>query len=236
MVINSELNGGTMDLAKRFEVLHEKARLELAGVAKSAPPETLAKILSVIEACERARGQITDLEGLANRLEIGAQGKQNSVVTVPVSGKSLVTAPGQVRRSRPGKSEGKAERRLLLQQAQKAGAVLRSEGMRLYRTVSGKRVGIGFATEDRRGDLWWLGVPDVALDVAILLCKSSAGERLYFMLSSDFLSKIRPFLSTNRNDLIFHVRQSGSSFELADAPQSGVKPLNEFRDRYDLLR
>lgn len=225
-----------MDLVKRFEHLHEKARQELSGAAKTAPPEMLAKIISRIEECARARAQITELEGLASRLETGAPGKQYPVVVGPAVGKTFVTTTSQPYRNRSGKREGKAERNLLLQQAQKAGAVLHSQGLRIYGTASGKRVGIGFATEDTRGDLWWLGVPNVALDVAILLCRSSAGERLYFMLPSDFLSKIRPFLSTNRNDLIFHVRRNGFNFELADAPHSGPKALNEFRDRYDLLK
>ena len=70
-----------MDLVKRFELLHEKARQELSGAAKTAPPEMLSKILSRIEECARAGAQLAELERLASRLETGAPGKQYSLLS-----------------------------------------------------------------------------------------------------------------------------------------------------------
>lgn len=225
-----------MELARRFEGLRDKARQGLAGAAKSEPHEALAGILRVLQESERAIAQIAELGALANRLESDLDQTQVSPAARRSVAKPTVVASSKPRRNRPGKREGKAERGLFLQRVQRQGSALYPEGGRIYVAPGGKRVGIGFATEDRRGNLWWLGVPDESLDIAVLLCKSSAGERYSFVLPSEFLSKIRPFLSTNRSDLIFHVRQDGPNFELTDAPQSGLKAINQFRDRYDLLR
>jgi hypothetical protein len=224
-----------MDLAERFRDLQNKARQELSGVANTEATERLARIVRITQECEGALTQIRELEGLAGRLDSELHRKPNSVATGPPTTVPLV-AVDHPRKNRSGKAEGKEERKYLLQKAQQAGAPLYLERGRIYRTANGKRVGIGFATEDRRGDLWWLGIPEEALDVVILLCKAATGERLYFVLPSEFMSKVRPFLSTNRSDLIFHVRRSGTeNFELVDAPQSGLKVLNQYRDRFDLL-
>ncbi len=220
-----------MDLMQRFEGIHDTAVQQLRTVTDAESAERLARIM---RDCEQARKQIQTLDELASRLEAELEGRYTS--NDAKAAMSSLPATGLPPKARSGKSEGKSERNQLLLKMQELGRPLQPEGGRIYRTPKGNRIGIGFANEGKQGDKWWLGVPNERLDGVVLICKPQSGNTLCFVLPGEYFSVIRPILSTNRSDVIFNVSRNGSTYELAAAPQSGLKAINQYLDRFDLLQ
>jgi hypothetical protein len=103
---------------------------------------------------------------------------------------------------------------------------LSERGIRLWRRAtrrvefqigSGKIVGMPYAEEKlSRPNRWFLGLPDRHFDLVILLCESSDGKLLDFVLPSEFVSEIWDTLplqysNTQRK---FEVRMRETEYEL----------------------
>jgi hypothetical protein len=104
---------------------------------------------------------------------------------------------------------------------------LRAQGVRLtsvseavYRTPSGKRVGMPFSSEINGG--WWLGLYDGRFDVALLLCEREADIDLVYLDESFFARYGTQLSRDSKNNIKFNVERGENGYVL-EIP--GIDPL-----------
>jgi hypothetical protein len=117
---------------------------------------------------------------------------------------------------------------------------LRSQGVHLgkmrgakYQTSSGRIVGIGYASEVQP-DKWFMGLPDEPYDILILLCETSSGELLDFILPTEFVGGIWRRFTVSAKQRKIHIQRHGDVYELE--PKKGLGPINEYLSRIEILK
>lgn len=83
------------------------------------------------------------------------------------------------------------------------------KGTTIYRTQSGKRVGIASATE-RQPRRWFLGLPVGGFDHAVLLCQREKGDLVEVLLPEKFFIKYGSSMSQSKGQVKFNIVQRGS--------------------------
>ena len=102
----------------------------------------------------------------------------------------------------------------------------------LHRTRSGARIGVATATETRP-DIWFLGLPDLSLDAAALLCDRE-GKRLDFILPRNVIEEVWPLLSRSPGQVKFNVIRRDGRYQL-QIPGRAPLDLTGFRGNYGPL-
>jgi len=127
-----------------------------------------------------------------------------------------------------------AIRHAFLRKLERMGISLRPiEGRTIYRTSSGKRVGIAVATE-RLPDRWFLGLNAGAFDHAVLLCDRN-GETVEILLPENFFKEYGRSLSKSDGQFKFNVVRRGGVMYV-QVPYSGDVSVAEYSKSYDFLR
>jgi hypothetical protein len=133
------------------------------------------------------------------------------------------------------KERGKASRDEYLRKLLAKGInLIRLKG-RTFKTLSGKRVGIAYASEVL-ANKWWMGLPDEQFDIVILLCQTSSGETLDFVLPPNFVTRVwsRLTFSKAQRQREWHVVRSGPNYELD--PKKALGEITSYISRLDPLR
>jgi hypothetical protein len=179
------------------------------------------------EADDALKASSLVVERLAAQLE--SDGTVPVASVVPSAPRPLSTANPISRKER-----GKACRNEYLRRLLSKGINLsRLKGRRIFQHSSGKRVGIAYASED--ANKWWMGLPDEHYDVVILLCETSSGETLDFVLPPNFVRRVWGGFSLSQNgQREWHVVQSGPNYELDPKKQLGQ--INPYLSRLEPLR
>lgn len=107
------------------------------------------------------------------------------------------------------------------------------EGRTLYRTSSGKKVGIAVATE-RLPDRWFLGLNAGTFDHAVLLCDRN-GETEEILLPENFFKEYGHSLSQSGGQFKFNVVRKGGAMYV-QVPFTGDVSVSNFPQSYNLLR
>ncbi len=108
------------------------------------------------------------------------------------------------------------------------------EGQTIYRTVSGKRVGIAVATE-RQPDKWFLGLRSGAFQHAVLLCQSDNGQIEEILLPASFFSSYGRSISQSGGQMKFNVVRRGGVMYV-QVPYTGDVNISGYSQNYDCLK
>jgi hypothetical protein len=212
----------------QLKVLRDKARQEMEAAMKAGHMDGVIKFARIIkEADEALNASKLVVERIAAQLESDA--------TAPIAGGvSSAPRPSSTANSISRKERGKACRNEYLRRLLSKGINLsRLKGGRIFQSSSGKRVGIAYASED--GNKWWMGLPDEHYDVVILLCETSSGETLDFVLPPIFVHRVwRGFSLSQNGQREWHVVRSGPNYELDPKKQLGQ--INPYLSRLEPLR
>jgi hypothetical protein len=218
----------------------EKAILQLrdeifrrvAEAAKNGQTDQVARLASLAKNCDSSIETMKGLEAEVERIRKGLKDLEHPATNrVEISS---LNPPSHVR-SKGFRKSGSRERGREVREKW-VGRALRDYGVRLrrmgevtYQTASGKMLGIPYASEaPERTYPWWLGLPDKQPYYAVLLCETSDGQVLDFVLDHSCIVRIWGSLSRDANHHVkFHVRRSGPNWELKlkDGP---VVQLNEY--------
>lgn len=118
---------------------------------------------------------------------------------------------------------GKKLRERFLSKLEEKGIHLQSmKGKTIYKTKSGKRVGIAVATE-RQPNRWFLGLPVGGFDHAVLLCQREKGDLVEVLLPEKFFVKYDDSLSKYKDQVKFNIVERGGGV-LILVPRIG--PIN----------
>lgn len=203
-VISKAANEGKTDL-----VLAESGKLE--------------KIKNLIS---RHSQIISELEGLRSGNPQIPQQKTRRIVTGPVD----ESRSSQMVSSR---ELGETIRHEFLSKREAEGIQLQLiKGKTIFRTKSGKRVGLAVATE-RQPNRWFLGLPDGGFDHAVLLCQRENGEVIDIPLPEKFFEQYK--MSQSKGQLKFNVVNRGSGLLVQIPGTDGINGKSFARD-YSFLK
>lgn len=201
-----------------------KAASEGETDAVLAESEKLEKIENLIS---RHNHIISEFESLRSGTQGIAQKKTRRIVDTPV-GKSRSM---QMVASR---ELGEKMRSEFLSKREAEGVPLQLvKGRAIFRTRSGKRVGLAVATE-RQPNRWFLGLPADGFDHAVLLCQREDGAVIDIPLPERFFEKYGRAMSVSKGQLKFNIvyRDSGP---LVKVPRIGEINVKSFAKDYSFL-
>jgi len=174
--------------------------------------------LEKIEILINRQKQISlELEALKKGQEISASGENIHDVKFPVR-------PNTSRLSEIASSRelGRKVRMTFLSKLVKDNIILQLiKGNSIYKTESGKRVGIAVATE-RQPNRWFLGLPTNGFDHAVLLCLRENEDLVEVLLPETFFAKYRNSMSQSNGQIKFNVVQRGGRILLQVPGTDGV--------------
>jgi hypothetical protein len=212
----------------QLKSLRDKAHQQMEAAMKAGHIDGVIKYARIIkEADEALNASKLVVERIAAQME--------SDGSVPVA-TPVLHAPARSPTSNliSRKARGNACRDEYLRGLLSRGINLsRVKGKRIFQDSSGRRVGIAYASED--GNKWWMGLPDEHYDVVILLCQTSSGETLDFVLPPTFVHRVWGGFSLSQNgQREWHVVRSGPNYELDPKRQLGQ--INPYLSRLEPLR
>lgn len=189
------------------ELQTEKNRI-LSAISKAANEGKTDMVLAESEKLEKIKNLISrhsqiisELEGLRSGNPQMPQQKTRRIVTGPVD----ESRSSQMVSSR---KLGEKIRQEFLSKREAEGIQLQLiKGKTIFRTRSGKRVGLAVATE-RQPNRWFLGLPDGGFDHAVLLCQRENREVIDIPLPEKFFEQYT--MSQSKGQLKFNVVNRGS--------------------------
>jgi len=103
----------------------------------------------------------------------------------------------------------------------------------VYANASGSMFGIAMASEDKRGNKWWLGLPDAQFNSVVLLCQDG-NSPLEFILPATSVATIWPKLSRSAGQVKFNVKRENLKYSLM-VPGYGPFDITRFLANYSPL-
>lgn len=182
----------------------EKNRI-LSKISKDASEGKTELVLAESGKLEKIKLLISRHRQLISELEELISGK----VSPPAPVSNLKTGE-QVDESRPTRLVSPREvgakiRNDFLKKLEGEGIHLQLiKGKTIYRTKSGKRVGVAVATE-RQPNRWFLGLPIGGFDHAVLLCQRENGEVIEVSLPEKFFMQYGKNMSQSKGQLKFNI-------------------------------
>ena len=207
-----------MDIASELRAIKAQVKNEIPNLVDDVPQLTIrVELLKDIEGDESLLAQ---LERSVREYRVRLNAKLNGTGAVP----TLVA-------SRPA---NKKQRGILARQTFARVHSLSQVRGRLYASASGSTCGIAMATEDRRGNKWWLGLTDQTMSSVVLLCQD-ANKWLEFILPSTDLISIWSQLSRSNGEIKFNVKRENSRYALT-VPGYGEFEITRFLGNYEALK
>ena len=136
------------------------------------------------------------------------------------------------------RERGKRTRNQYVLKLMPEGITLKIQEGVLAATPGGQRVALPFAREINP-NAWFLGLRDDHLRnlnlAVVLLCETSAGEVLDFILPPDMVGQFREKLSLSKGHRKFNVRRNGDTYYLRLAPQGTRLDISEYKSNISCL-
>ena len=188
----------------------------LEAVNDTARLAELVKLLEDLERDAISLGQLERNVGLyRTRLTTTLDGTEVPKLTVQSSGSK--------------KQRGNAARQAFAQ----AHNLTQVKGV-VYVNPAGSNVAIAMATEDKRGNKWWLGLPDAQFSCVVLLCKDG-NSFVEFVLPAQSISTVWPRLSRDSAGQVkFNAKKEGLRYVLL-VPGYGEFDITRFAGDYSPL-
>lgn len=215
------------------ELQNEKNKI-LSAISKAASEGKTDTVLAESEKLEKIENLIsrhkqitTELEGLRSGTPQITQPETRRIVATPVS----ESRSAQMVSSRVLGEQIRSE---FLRKREVEGIHLQLiKGKTIFRTRSGKRVGLAVATE-RQPNRWFLGLPAGGFDHAVLLCQRENGEVIDIPLPEKFFEKYGRDMSESKGQLKFNVVNRGSGL-LVQVPSTDGINGKSFASDYSFL-
>lgn len=201
-----------------FELREEIFR-RIADAAKKGLTDQVARLASLAKSCDSVMETLKAVDAEVERIREALRNVEHPMTNV-ANRASLRPSLDVI--DRGSRKSGSRERGRELRDDW-VGNALRNYGVRLrrlgevtYETASGKSVGIPYASEaPERTYPWWLGLPDKQPYYVVLLCESTEGQVIDFVLDHRCVEQIWSSLSRDANHHVkFHVKRSGPNWEL----------------------
>ena len=151
------------------------------------------KIMQLHEKLGRAQSLLQRINNLAAEAVhlIGSQNELSNLTT-SITTSRLVNHEKQknslITPQKEARDRGEKRRVEFVERQNKNNIVLIPVRGALYKTATGSTLGIAYASERKRQNYWFLGLPKEKFQEAILLCEKSGGRMLAVTLNHNFLA------------------------------------------------
>ncbi len=215
------------------ELQNEKNKI-LSSISKAASEGITDLVLAESEKLEKIKNLISrhsqiisELEGLRSGSPQIPEQKNRRIIARPVN-------ESRSRQMLTSRELGEQIRSEFLSNRETEGINLQLiKGKTIFRTRSGKRVGLAVATE-RQPNRWFLGLPAGGFDHAVLLCQRESGEIIDIPLPEKFFEKYGNEMSESKGQLKFNVVNRGSGL-LVQVPGTDGINGKSFASDYSFL-
>ena len=136
-----------------------------------------------------------------------------------------------VTRQREARARGQIRRKEYVERLLRAGVNLSPWRGALYKKPDGRIVGIAYASERRRKNFWFLGLPKNEFDEAVLLCEADGSTMLEVSLSTAFFAKYGSKLGASQAGQTHFQVERRSLYVYVRVPTVG--PVNEWVDVHE---
>lgn len=215
------------------ELQNEKTKI-LSAISKAASEGKTEIVLSESEKLEKIENLISRHSQIISELERLRSGRSE---TTQHKTRRVIAKPVDESRSKQMLSSrelGEKIRNEFLSKREAEGISLQLiKGKTIFRTRSGKRVGLAVATE-RQSNRWFLGLPAGGFDHAVLLCQRESGEVIDIPLPEKFFEKYGNEMSESKGQLKFNVVNKGSGL-LVQVPGTDGINGKSFGSDYSFL-
>lgn len=211
------------------QLMHEKAVL-LSQIADSAQRgasqeilvagERLSRIESLIERYDKLLRDVSDLDS-------------RNGLTEPSRGSSMAAKLMNHAQVSSGRGIGRSIRMDFLKKVSNEGIHLEHIRSSIYRTQSGRKIGIAVATE-RKPDRWFLGLPIESFDHAVLLCKAENQDTIEICLPKRFFEEYGSKMSQSGGQMKFNIVRRGTGYSILVPGTDGVN-ISKFIGDYGQL-
>lgn len=215
------------------ELQNEKNKI-LSAISKAASERKTDTVLAESEKLEKIENLISRHEQITSELEGLRKGAPQ--ITQPKTRRIVVTPVSESRSAQMVSSRelGEQIRSEFLRKREAEGIHLQLiKGKTIFRTRSGKRVGLAVATE-RQPNRWFLGLPAGGFDHAVLLCQRENGVVIDIPLPENFFEKYGRDMSESKGQLKFNVVNRGSGL-LVQVPGTDGINGKSFASDYSFL-
>jgi len=219
-------------MSRAIEQLRAEILAKVAEAAAKGLVDEVTTLAALAKDCDVALQTTKNLEAQVERIREELRNMDHPMANPggPSYLKRTTGVAEKHSRKAGGREWGRHNREIWLAGAKRnCNVELRCLGEVTYQTASGKRVGIPYASEaPQRTYPWWLGLPDVQPYYVVLLCETTGGQLLDFVLDHPCVSRIWRSLSRDGNHHVkFHVKRNGPNWELKlmDGP---LVLLNEY--------
>lgn len=227
------MGGSVMDVLADLQ--KEKNRI-LSTISKDASEGKTELVLTESGKLEKIELLLSRHRQIISELEELKSGKANS----PVPASNLKTGEHKkIDVSRPTRLASSRElgakiRNEFLRKLEGEGIHLQLiKGKTIYRTKSGKRVGVAVATE-RQPNRWFLGLPTGGFNHAVLLCQRENGEVIEVSLPEKFFMQYGQNMSQSKGQLKFNIVRRSSGI-LVQVPGTDGISGTSFASDYTFL-
>ena len=217
------------------ELQNVKDRI-LSTISKSASEGKTELVLSESEKLEKIKNLISRHSQIILELEELRNGKPSSQKQADTTNQGAFGKVDELRSSRLASSRElghKIRKEFLCKLEGKSIHLQLIKGKTIYRTKSGKRVGIAVATE-RQSNRWFLGLPLGGFDHAVLLCQRENGEVIDVPLPEKFFLKYGQTMSQSKGQVKFNIVNRGSEL-LVQVPGTDGIDITSFTSDYTFL-
>ncbi len=218
-----------------LEQLNREKDQVLSRISEAARKGEAADVLRECARLEQVESLIHRYTGLVH--EIDNLSRSDESISTPPLNKAATGYYGTTNGKaspKTGKEIGRTIREAFVDKLLHSGIELRPAKGVIYRTSSGSRVGIAFATE-RQPDRWFLGLTKGSFEHAVLLCQSETLGTLEICLPKDFFTKYGDRMSIHNGQMKFNIVRKGNAFSILVPGTDGVS-TSEFLGKYSLLR
>jgi len=215
------------------ELQNEKNKI-LSAISKAASEGNTDTVLAESEKLEKIKNLISRHKQITSELEELRSG--TTQITQPKTRRIVATPVSESRSAQMVSSRelGEQIRGEFLRKREAEGIHLQLiKGKTIFRTSSGKRVGLAVATE-RQPNRWFLGLPAGGFDHAVLLCQRENKEVIDIPLPDKFFEKYGRDMSESKGQLKFNVVNRGSGL-LVQVPGTDGINGKSFASDYSFL-
>ena len=216
------------------ELQNEKNKI-LSAISKAASEGKTDLVLAESEKLEKITNLISRHSQIISELEVLRSG--NPQIPRQKTRRIVASSVDESRSSQMVSSRelGEHIRHEFLSKREAEGIQLQLiKGKTIFRTRSGRRVGLAVATE-RQPNRWFLGLPAGGFDHAVLLCQRESGEVIDIPLPEKFFVQYGNDMSQSKGQLKFNVVNRGSGL-LVQVPGTNGVNGKSFASDYSFLK
>ena len=202
-----------MDYSKMYNEFKEILLKKIQGAAENGDIKSIKSFSFLLEELEGARIMLDKINEKFNHIEKSLMTNEKNNALTPIQ-------------------KGNKRVKDFVEDLRKRGIILINLKGRIYKSTTGKRIGIGTGSELEPRGTWFIGLPSAEYDSIVLICESKDGQKHNLIFSSNFIKDHFYHFAIDKQDQIkFKILKRKDQF-LFDFPGIGKINIDQYLNNY----